>query len=230
MNVLVFDTETAPIVKTEGVQPELMRVYDLGWVVMDTKCGDIVSEGNVAIMDTFKRADVMGNAYYAAKLPQYYQRMTSGTLAQATLKDARAMIRNVCHEFKVRQAWAYNVRFDYVSLNATINDYSGGFVQTFMPFGVELCDIMSAATQGPLASKKYAAWCRANALLTKNGRPRATAEAAYRYLLDEPDFVESHTALDDSRIEARILWECIRRKDGYLKAGRKWGQHVKTKK
>lgn len=230
MNVLVFDTETAPIVRTEGVQPELMRVYDLGWVVMDARCGSIVSEGNVAIMDTFKRADVMRNAYYANKLPQYYQRMTSGTLEQVTLKDARAMVRDVCRELHVKQAWAYNVRFDYISLNATVNDYSGGFVQTFMPYGVELMDVMSAATQGPLASKKYAAWCRANGLVTKNGRPRATAEAAYRYLLDAPDFVESHTALDDSRIEARILWECMRRHKGHAKAGRKWGQHVKARK
>lgn len=230
MNVLVFDTETAPIVKTDGVQPELMRVYDLGWVVMDTRCGDIVTEGNVAIMDTFKRADVMGNAYYADKLPQYYQRMTSGTLAQVTLKDARRMVSDVCHKLGVKQAWAYNVRFDYISLNATINDYSGGFVPYFMPYRVELMDIMSAATQGPLASKKYAEWCRANGLVTKNGRPRATAEAAYRYLADAPDFTESHTALDDSRIEARILWECIRRHKGHAKAGRKWGQHVKVKK
>ena len=230
MNVMVFDTETAPIVRTDGVQPNLMRVYDLGWVIMDTRCGDILAEGNVAIMDTFKRPDVMGNAYYAAKLPGYYQRMTSGTLAQVTLKDARAMVRDVCREFEVRQAWAYNVRFDYVALNATINDYSGGFVSCFMPYGVELMDIMSAATQGPLASKKYADWCKANGLVTKNGRPRATAEAAYRYLMDAPEFVESHTALDDSRIEARILWECVRRHKGHAKAGRKWGQHVKARK
>lgn len=230
MNVLVFDTETAPIVKTDGVQPELMRVYDLGWVVMDAKSGDILTEGNVAIMDTFKRSDVMGNAYYADKLPQYYQRMTSGTLAQAPLKDARRMVSDVCREFGVKQAWAYNVRFDYVSLNATINDYSGGFVPYFMPFKVELMDIMSAATQGPLATAKYADWCKANGLVTKNGKPRATAEAAYRYLLDAPEFVESHTALDDSRIEARILWECIRRHKGHAKAGRKWGQHVKARK
>lgn len=230
MNVIVLDTEAAPIVKTEGVQPELMRVYDLGWVVVDTNDGHEVDSGNVAILDTFKNAQIMSNAYYCDKLPQYYSMMHLGTLHQVSFKQARDLFKSACKEYHIKQAWAYNCRFDYATLNATLEDYSGGYQKLFMPYGVKLYDIMSASATTVCATKKYTAWAKSKGLVTAKGTPRMTAEAVYRYVTGNHDFIESHTALDDSRIEARILWECMRRHGGHVKAGAKWGTKLKAPK
>lgn len=35
------------------------------------------------------------------------------------------------------------------------------------------------------------------------------AEIVFQYLFEQPDFVESHTAIDDTLIETQILWKCM---------------------
>ena len=52
--------------------------------------------------------------------------------------------------------------------------------------------------------------------MTKHKRPRPKygAETVYRYLTQNPDFVEAHTALEDSKIESVILLEVLKRARG----------------
>jgi hypothetical protein len=46
--------------------------------------------------------------------------------------------------------------------------------------------------------------------MTKQGKPRATAEILYRYIVKDESFVEEHKALEDITIEMEIFWHCIR--------------------
>ncbi len=235
MNTIVLDTETTSLVKTTGVQAELMRVYDLGWCVMDTNDFTIVRQKNYAIMDVFNNARLMGTAYYRAKLPWYYEEMRSGRLPQVELRDACGIFEDSCKDNGVHDVWAYNCRFDYTALNATIDDFSNGYRTRFFPSNVRVYDIMSAAVE-LICDENYCKWAKSIGAVTAKGNPRATAETVYNYvagvLHDEIDdcYEECHTALDDSRIEARILQECLTIDEGatYLH-GAKWGKKIKAK-
>ena len=53
--------------------------------------------------------------------------------------------------------------------------------------------------------KKYKKYCEDFGYLTKNGRPRLTAEILYRYITGDELFNEAHTALQDVYCELIIL-------------------------
>lgn len=224
---MVLDTEAAPIVKTDAVDGRLMRVYDLGFVVMDGN-GEIVDERNVAILDTFKRSDVMANAYYADKLPQYFYKMQTNALPSLSLKDTRTMVADVIKEYGIKNVWAYNCRFDYQALNATITEYSGGFVKYFFPYSARILDVASVAGKTICATKKYVSWCRDHGFVTAKGNPKTSAEVVYRYITKNAEFVESHTALDDAKIEAAILDKALRYRKTTLKDAKAWGTGWRT--
>jgi hypothetical protein len=46
--------------------------------------------------------------------------------------------------------------------------------------------------------------------MTKNGRLSMTAENLYRFIINDPEYVEEHTALEDVMIEKEILAYCYR--------------------
>lgn len=77
MNIIVFDTETAPI-ERGPLDARKSLVYDLGFVVLDAKTGEVRESRSLVIRDVFMDDTVMKNAYYADKLPQYYERIGSG--------------------------------------------------------------------------------------------------------------------------------------------------------
>lgn len=226
MAYIVLDTEAAPIIKTDKVEPRNMRVYDLGYVIVEN--GSIVARRNYAIADTFKREGVMASAYYAKKLPMYYAMMERGELPMISLKDARRLFAADCKEYNVKTIWAWNCRFDYETLNATIDEASNGFVSYFMPFGIKVRDIATLAGETICATKKYVKWCRATGNVTAKGNPKTTAEAVYRYVTGDVDFQESHTALDDSIVEQIVLHELLKRHVATDRHGKRWGQGWRT--
>ena len=56
----------------------------------------------------------------------------------------------------------------------------------------------------------YKRFCQKYGYMTKNNQPRFTAEILTRYITDNQDFVESHTALEDAIIESQILAFCFK--------------------
>ncbi len=236
MNIMILDTETTSTNPSAGIIPELMRVYDLGWVIADTSNNFTeVDSRNYAFMETFADARIMATAYYRDKLPWYYEGMRQGVMAQVPIKDAWDTFGAICRECDIAQVWAYNCRFDHDALNATVNNASNGWRRNWFPQGVEVLDIMSAAID-LICNADYIAWACARNLVTPKGNPRATAEAVYNYVTcimhDEREdfYTEAHTALDDARIESRILQECFNiDPDRTIESGRKWGKRLKTK-
>lgn len=235
MNVMVLDTETTSTNPSAGIVPELMRVYDLGFVVADTTNDFTEVEcKNYALMETFADARIMATAYYRDKLPWYYEGMRQGVMAQVPIKDAWESFGATCKKYDIAQVWAYNCRFDHGALNATVNNASNGWQRSWFQ-GVEVLDIMSSAID-LICDADYVAWAKNNNLVTPKGNPRATAETVFNYIAGvlhseiEDFYTECHTALDDARIESRILQECFSiDPERTIESGRKWGKRLKTK-
>lgn len=225
----IIDTETAPIAPGAGISPAKSRVYDFGMAVMDGTTGRITETFNMVVEESWLNAGLMRSAYYKAKLPAYAERIRSGELEVAPMHEVFDRARGAMVKYGIKQIWAYNARFDYTALNATVEAFSGGFVKSFAPAGVQWLDIMSAAAMTICDTRKYREWCFANKELTASGRPTTRAEGVYRYITGDLKFVESHTALDDALIEASILAACFKRKRGAKKMGARWGIYCKAK-
>ena len=54
-------------------------------------------------------------------------------------------------------------------------------------------------------NEKYFQFCFDNGYLTQYGKPRYTAEVIYQYLVNDTNFTESHTGLEDVKIERKIF-------------------------
>ena len=224
MNVIVFDTETAPIEKGP-LDARKSLVYDLGYIVLDTR-GEVLDTKSLIIRDVFMDDTVMANAYYADKLPKYYERIGNGYSDAVSFAQAHKLFGDTCRRYNVSQAWAYNCKFDYLALNATTSRASHGLRRLFFPYGLEVCDLWAWAGESILSTKKFCRWAREHGRLTDKGNPSTSAETAYAYLMGTPDYAEEHTALEDAKIESAIYLACKRRKK---KSSRdKWGQGWRT--
>lgn len=236
MNVMVLDTETTSTNPSAGIVPDLMRVYDLGFIVVDTTNDfNLVESRNYALMETFGNGTLMASAYYHDKLPMYYEGMRQGVISAVPVKDAWESFNRTCERNNIAQVWAFNCRFDYGALNTTIRNASNGWQSVWFNHNVEVLDIMSAAID-LICDENYCLWARTHNLTTLKGNPRATAETVYNYIAGvlhdeiEDFYTENHTALDDARIESRILRECFSiDPQRTIESGRKWGKRLKAK-
>lgn len=194
---LVIDTETAGSLDSP-------LVYDLGMQVIDRR-GNVYAEYNLVISDIFYGMPaLMNTAYYAEKLPSYYEEIDRGARVVVTWEYAQNLVKFLCDFYKIKAIVAHNARFDYTACNNTTSTIKG-FKSYFFPYGIPIWCTLAMARQTVGRQKTYVEWCKNNGYITKNGAPRLTAEVLYRYLSRNNDFIEKHTALEDVKIEKEIF-------------------------
>jgi hypothetical protein len=69
----------------------------------------------------------------------------------------------------------------------------------------------------------YKRFCESHNFMTrhKKPQPQMKAETVYRYITNNPNFIESHTGLQDTAIEKEIFTFCLRQHKKMRK--RLWG-------
>jgi hypothetical protein len=231
MKFVVIDTETAPIAPMPAgkVDSYLMRVYDLGYIIADEK-GVIYARKSFIISDTFFNHALMNSAYYADKMPQYYQGMNNEWQVVSFL-EAWQEFKKDCVLHNIKKAFAYNAKFDIAALNETIKDASNGFTRYFFPYKMQVNDIWDLAGATICNTKKFVNFCLSNDYLTAKGNPSTSAETVYRYISRDNTFIENHTALSDCECELAILLKAksYRKKDPKTK-GQGWRKAYKIAK
>ena len=209
---IVLDTETCPLDRElEDVLPSNMFTYDLGWAIVD-KRGNVYRTRSFIIADIFlDEKSLMKSAYYANKVPMYWEQIKSGERTLTSFAKARKIFLADVEEFGVTECYAHNMRFDYGTLNNTERWLTKSKYRYFFPYGMEICDTMRMAQDVVAKTPTYIAFCEENGFVTKNGRPQVKAETLYRYITNDLDFIESHTALEDVMIEKEIMAYCYRK-------------------
>lgn len=211
---LMLDTETANTFKDEkGLDRASALVYDFGFAVVD-KWGNIYERYSFVTSEVFyDLADVMQSAYYSNKLPQYYEDIEKGERTVATLYEIRKTLCELCEAYEVRAIVAHNASFDYGVCNSTQRYITKSKYRYFFPRGIEIWDTLKMSRQVFTKNENYIAFCETNGYMTKHKTPRVklTAEVIYRFLTNDLDFVESHTALEDVEIETLIFAECMKK-------------------
>ena len=209
---IVLDTETANSIDDP-------MCYDVGFAVID-ETGKVYESHSYVIADIFlDEKKMMKEAYFADKIPQYWEDIKNGKRQLRRFKTVKKILKDVCDQYYVKIIVAHNARFDNRSLNLTQRWLTSSKYRYFFPYGVKIWDTLKMAREVFGKDDDFGKFCYENGYLTKRGQRRYTAEILYRYLTNNNDFVESHTGLEDVMIEKEILVECLKRKpelDGSL--------------
>lgn len=208
---IVLDTETCPLDRDlQNVIPSNMFTYDIGWIVTD-KRGTIYKKRSYIVADIFlDEKALMKSAYYADKIPQYWNDIKSGKRGLKTWWNIKKQFYQDISEWRVKEVYAHNARFDCGALNNTERWLTKSKRRFYLPKDVQWCDTLKMSRQVIGTQKAYKNFCIANGYLTKNNRLRFTAEILYRYIIKDNDFIESHTALEDVLIEKEIMRFCFK--------------------
>lgn len=208
---VVLDTETCPLDKDfEGVDPNNMWVYDVGYAIVD-KRGKVYRERSFINADIFLNEKLlMNSSYYANKIPQYWEDIKSGKRVLTSFYNIRKTLLEDIAEFEVEEVYAYNMRFDYLSLNNTERWLTKSQYRYFLTKDLVICDIMKMARDVIAPMPTYKRFCEEHGYMTKNNRVQLKAETLYKFITKDLDFIESHTGLEDVMIEKEILAYCYR--------------------
>ena len=191
MNKIIFDTETISLEKA--------FCYNLGYVITNEK-GEILLSRNFIIKQVYDNKPLFATAYYATKRPLYTSYM-KGKKAKKVLWGVacKTMAKDIA-DYGVKVGYAYNASFDtkvfyfnhlfFKNKTRPLDNIIIKDIMDFIPF---------------TTSQAYKDFCKVNGFLTKNGRCKITAETAYAFITNNPNYKEEHTALEDSKIESAIL-------------------------
>lgn len=200
---MVFDTET-----TNDIDCPIM--YDFGFAIID-KNGNIYRKGSFVVADVFLDKELMESAFFAEKIPMYWEQIKRGERELKRLANIRKIVLDTMKEFNIKIVMAHNTRFDYCSTATTQRYMTNSKYRYFFPYGTEFWDTLKMAREIFSVDENYCAFCTENNFLTKNGKNKYTAEILYRYLTDNISFEESHTGLEDVLIEKEIFVHCIQK-------------------
>ena len=198
---IVLDTET-----TNSLDDPL--TYDIGFAVIDEK-GKVYESYSFVIAEIFLDKELMKSAYFADKIPQYWQDIKDGKRKLAKLLTVKKILAKVMKANNTNIVIAHNARFDYRSLATTQRFLTSSKYRYFLPYGTEIYCTLKMAKQALKNNIEYDNFCWINHYLTKRGCKRYTAEIIYRFLTGKNDFIESHTGLEDVLIEKEIFSFCF---------------------
>ena len=198
---IILDNETANDI-------DCPLVYDFGFSVID-ETGKAYASYSFVNADIFCDDEIMATAYFADKIPQYWEDIKSGKRVLKSFRSIERIFRRVCREWDVDTFVAHNARFDYMALQTTKRYITTSKERFFFPYGSKFVDTLKLSREVFDHDEIYRNFCVTNGYVTNRGQNRYTAEVIYRFLTDDNNFEEEHTGLADCMIEKEIFRHCL---------------------
>lgn len=211
--IIMIDTET-----TNDIDCPI--VYDCGYQIF-TLADGVLCEKSFLNADVFCDHELMQSAFFADKIPQYWEDVKVHKRSLCSWYMIKKIMEQDCKEHGVKIACAHNAMFDNRALNTTQRYITTSKYRYFLPYGVEWWDTLKMSRAILKNDESFGEFCYNNDYLTARGCRRYTAEIIYRFLTGCNDFVESHTGLEDVKIEREIFKFCLEREPEIN--GRLWG-------
>lgn len=205
MKVIVFDTETVG-----KVSQDLLNV---GYKIIDINIqhGDGITlvERDYVVRSLIDNKIYMLNDDFvgAEKLANYEKLLADGKIIKRTLKQIYQTLLNDIQKHNVLFGYAYNCNFDLDKFKKQTPD---GMINPFDT--IPVFDIWDYAIEFIVQTEEYTQWALNNGVLTESKNYISTSvESVCKYLYNNLNFIEDHTALSDVQHETEILLECVRR-------------------
>lgn len=204
MNVLVFDTETIGKVSQDLINVGY-RVVDLNpstgeYITLKTRdylISPLISNRTYCLNDDFVGAE---------KLALWDTALSEKKAIRRSLKSVLKLLSNDIKKYSICFTYAYNNTFDLDKFEKAYN--ATGLENPFS--STTNLDIWSMAYKHICNTEDYKKWSKENENFTVTKQYIATSvEGVCKYLYNDKDFKELHTALDDTGHELYILCECV---------------------
>ena len=197
MRIAVFDTETTSLEKP--------FCYNIGYIIYDTETGERLIKHDFVAEQIWHNRELFTTAYYAEKRDEYINRMRGKTCEMKKLGHITQIMCREFADFEVVAAFAYNSPFDDKVFN-----FNCEWFKIKNPFdNIPIFDIRGYVHRKLAFTPEYKRFCENNEYYTESGNYSTTAETVYRFLTNNTEFIEEHTALADAEIELDILLKCI---------------------
>lgn len=194
--ICVFDTETTSLQKP--------FCYNIGYQIL-TESGTLLLEREYCIKQVWYNLELFTTAYYAEKRPIYVGKLRGRQIQLETFARAMRQIRKDFETYNVKSAYAYNSSFD-----ERVMEFNCDWFKVVNPFEIVPIFDIRGYVMKTLVDDDYKDFCNEHEFYTETGAGYSTtAETVYRYLTQDKDYIEEHTALADARIESEILFKCI---------------------
>ena len=160
--VMMLDTET-----TNDIECPIC--YDVGYQIFTLGDG-VLCEKSFVNADIFLDKEMMENAYFADKIPQYWDEITGGKRQLRKWYNIRKELREDCQKYEVEIICAHNARFDYLSLHTTQRYITTSKYRWVLPYGIEWYDTLKMSREVFGNCDEYKNFCDAHEYRTKNGQ------------------------------------------------------------
>lgn len=208
----IIDTETTNSYIDENGKLCLTDsfVYDIAVAIID-KYGRVYAVKNY-ICDEIFHSQLMLNAYFVNKIPEYVESINKGEMVVMPIMNIYYDLHKFLQKHDVKAIMAHNAKFDYRALNNTIRYLSGSRKRYFLPYDLPIWDTQRMAHDTICKQKSYIQYCKDNNYMTKHRvpQPRETAEILYRYITGDNNFLEEHKGYEDIMIEKEIFVQCVK--------------------
>ena len=152
--IIMIDTEA-----TNGLDCPI--VYDVGYQIFSLDEG-VLCERSFVNADVFCDAELMASAYFADKIPDYWQEIVSGQRILKKWFNIKKQIAEDCKKYGVEIACAHNAAFDNRALNITQRYQTTSKYRYFLPFGVEWWDTLKMSNKLLKGNEDYGNFCYEN--------------------------------------------------------------------
>ena len=206
MRVIVFDTETIG-----KVSQDLLNV---GYRIIDID----IQNGTYTLLcerDYLVR-DLINNTIYclnddfvgAEKYGRYLIALENKQAIKRNIPQIFTTLANDIKKYQVLFGYAYNCNFDLDKFDRTSKKFEIANPVENLP----VFDIWAYAYEYICNTNEYKQWAQDNNQVTESGMYiPSSVEGVCKYLYNNLDFKEDHTALSDTLHETNILMECVKR-------------------
>lgn len=200
--IMLCDTET--VNKNSGFSMYGNLIFDFGAIIIEKETWKIIYRYNVLIDEIYNDKELMGNYCFGQeRLNQFYK--TDNKIAIKTFNQFYNELENLILAYNIKELYAYNINFDVRALKDTAAKFKKPSLVA--KYNIDIFDLYHAAASviNQRYLEDYIMYCIEYGRISDKGNVSSNAEAMYCYIKKQPDFIESHTALDDTLIELEIL-------------------------
>lgn len=197
------------VLDTEAISLQKPFIYDLGFIVAEWNGMEYIPiyRSQAIIEQIYHNRELFATAYYGEKRPRYTSLLKGRKAKKKKFGWAIHHLLKMIKFYEVEALFAYNNGFDIKALNFTAKNFN--YNVDFNNFIWH--DILAIANNFIHNSLDYMEFAKENDLLGASKRyVQTNAEATYKYITNNVNYIEPHMALQDSEIELDILNEAIK--------------------